>query len=188
MEEGVISREGIRLTSVDRLGSVLGNRAGVVDLGRLVVDSSSRAVMVEVASVVHGPLEGVVLPAENVVTVGSGATLIQWLESWEKGGGGEDGPGTTKGRGKETKDSPEVHGVDEGVGAVSGPEALVGEFGDVPHDLEHELGQGDGVGRGAAAAEAHETAGGVGDVALVVNAVEVPSVPAAERVFFKKRC
>jgi hypothetical protein len=34
---------------------------------------------------------------------------------------------------------PKVHGVDEGLGAVRGPVVLVGEVGDVPHQLVHDL-------------------------------------------------
>ena len=77
---------------------------------------------------------------------------------------------------------PEVHGVDEGVGPVGGPQALVvGELGHVPHELEHDLGQLDGVALRAVAATrgAAEAAGAVGDVRLVVDAVEVLAVPAA---------
>lgn len=136
------------------------------------------AVVVEVAALVHGPLEGVVLPAEDVVTVGSGATVI----------GGDrlanaTGKRTERGDG-EKKGLPEIHGVDEGVRAVRGPETLVGELGDVPHELEHDLGKLDGVGSGAVAATGGttEATGSVGDVGLVVDGVEVLAVPAANQI------
>lgn len=52
---------------------------------------------------------------------------------------------------------PKVHGVDVRVGAVSGEVGGVGELGDVPHQLVHDLGELDGV-RGRAST----TAGGAG--------------------------
>ena len=79
-------------------------------------------------------------------------------------------------------DIPKVHGVDEGIRAVSGPQALVvRKLGDVPHELEHDLGKLDGVALGAVAAAggATEAAGAIRDVRLVVDAVEVLAVPAA---------
>jgi len=49
--------------------------ASVVLLGCLVGEAGGRAVSVEVAVLVHGLLERVGLPAEDVVTVGGGATV-----------------------------------------------------------------------------------------------------------------
>jgi len=78
-----------KLTAVDGLGGLLGNGASVVLLGRLVVEAGSGAVVVEVAALVHGLLEGVVLPAEDVVTVSSRATGknlslagVLWVQAW----------------------------------------------------------------------------------------------------------
>jgi hypothetical protein len=48
--------------------------AGVVLLGGLGRETGGGAVLVEVAALVHGLLEAVALPAEDVVTVGSRAT------------------------------------------------------------------------------------------------------------------
>ena len=62
------------LTSVDVFGGLLLLLAGVVLIGLLGVKASSRAVVVEVAAGVHGLLERVALPAEDVVTVGSRST------------------------------------------------------------------------------------------------------------------
>ena len=63
-----------KLTAINGLWSHLGLGARIVDLRLLVVDTSLCAVLVEVAVVVHSLLEGVVLPAEDVVTVGSRTT------------------------------------------------------------------------------------------------------------------
>ena len=76
---------------------------------------------------------------------------------------------------------PNVHGVDERRGAVSGPEALVGELGNVPHELVHHLRELNGVSAGAGAAARGTGAGAVGNVALVVRAVQVLSVPASAK-------
>jgi hypothetical protein len=73
----------------------------------------------------------------------------------------------------------DVHRVDERVGAVGGPERLVGEFAYVPHDLVHDLGQLGGVGRWACAAAGGAGALAICDVRLVVGRVEVLAVPAA---------
>ena len=76
-------------------------------------------------------------------------------------------------------DLPKVHGVEEGLGAVGGPERLVGELGHVPHELVHDLGELDGVrSRAAAATVGTAVAARVGDVGLVVGGVEVLAVPA----------
>lgn len=45
-----------------------------------------------------------------------------------------------------------VHRVHERVGAVRGPERLIGELAHVPHELVHDLGELNGVGRWACAA------------------------------------
>ena len=103
------------------------------------------------AGSVHGLLEGVALPAEDVVGV---------LAETGRVAGGED----------------------ERLGTVGGPLGLVVEGGGVPDHLVHELGNADGVGGGAGTAQAEEvggTGGRVGDVVLVVGAVEVLAVPAA---------
>jgi len=41
------------------------------------VETSGRAVLIEIAVLVHGELKSVVLPAEDIVTVSGGATVIQ---------------------------------------------------------------------------------------------------------------
>ena len=63
-----------RLTAVDGLGRLLLDGASVVLGGLLGCEAGRRAVAVEVAAVVHGPLESVTLPAEDVVTMGGRAT------------------------------------------------------------------------------------------------------------------
>ena len=68
----------VELTSVDLLGSLLLLLAGVVLGGLLGVEASGRAVSVQVAAGVHGLLQGVALPAEDVVTVSGSATVEQY--------------------------------------------------------------------------------------------------------------
>ena len=63
------------LTSIHRLRSLLGLDAGVVHGRLLLVDTRLWAVTVEVAVVVHGFLQGVVLPAEEVVSVSGRAPI-----------------------------------------------------------------------------------------------------------------
>ena len=72
-----------------------------------------------------------------------------------------------------------THGVDEGLLSITGP--VVGELLGLPHNLVHDLGDLDGVGGGAGAARLEGAGRGVGNVALVVGAVEVDAVPASER-------
>ena len=134
------------LTAINLLGSLLLLDACVVLVGGLGCDTGGGAVLVEVASLVHGLLERVALPAEDVITV-SGSTA-------------------------------EVHGVDERVRAIGGEDALVHEVGDVPHDLVHDLGELDGMGRGAGTAAIGTSTTAVGDVAPVVGRVEVLAIPA----------
>lgn len=64
-----------RLTSINWLLGLLGLGAGVVCISRLGFEASRRAVSVQVAATVHGLLEGVAFPSEDVVTVGSSATV-----------------------------------------------------------------------------------------------------------------
>lgn len=73
---------------------------------------------------------------------------------------------------------PEVHAVNEGLGAVAGPHALVGELAHVPHELVHDLRKLDGVGGRAGTAVGDAGTLAVSDVALMVGAVKVLSVPA----------
>lgn len=77
---------------------------------------------------------------------------------------------------------PKVHAVDERRGAVSGPQAAVGELGDVPHELVHDLRELDGVSRRAGTTTSSARSGAVSDVALVVGAVEVRAIPASKMV------
>ena len=65
-----------KLTAVDRLGRLLRLGAGAVDLGLLRVQAGARAVAVKVAVVVHGPLQAVVLPTEQVVAVRRRAAML----------------------------------------------------------------------------------------------------------------
>lgn len=70
----------------------------------------------------------------------------------------------------------------EGVAAVSGPISLVVERRRIPDNLEHELGDLDGVGRRASGAGREEVGGaggGIGNMILMVGAVEVDAVPAS---------
>ena len=64
----------MQLTVVDLLGSLLLVDASVILGGGLGGEAGGGAVLVEVAALVHGLLEGVALPAEDVVTVGGRAT------------------------------------------------------------------------------------------------------------------
>jgi len=139
--------------------------AGVV-LGRgLGVETGSGAVLVEIAAVVHGLLERLILPTENVIAVcrGTAAGRDQYTKS----------SSTTR----VMRRLPNVHAVDEGLGAILGPLGLVGESRDVPHKLIHNLGKLDGVSRRAPAATGSTVSLSVGDVALVVGAVEVLAIP-----------
>jgi hypothetical protein len=62
-----------------------------------------------------------------------------------------------------------VHAVHERVGAVGRPQRFVGELGDVPHELVHDLRELDGVCGGAGAAAVGAGTLAVGDVGLVVT-------------------
>jgi len=69
----------------------------------------------------------------------------------------------------------------EGLGAVGGPLLLVVEGGGVPDNLVHQLWDADRVASWAVASDVQERGGAasrVGDVALVVGAVKILSVPA----------
>jgi hypothetical protein len=81
--------------------------------------------------------------------------------------------------------APKVHGVHEGLGAVGRPVALVGKVGHVPHQLVHDLGKLDGVGRGTSTATASSRTLAVRNVALVVGRVEILAVPAATSVLVR---
>lgn len=164
-------------TAIDRLLGHLLLGASVV-LGRLLgMESGSRAVSVQVAAVVHGLLEGVGLPAEDVVAVGGGATwnslvcIIPLLLAVSV---------CLNNKRNQRHYSPNIHAVDKRAGAIGGPHGLVGEGRDVPHELVHDLGELDGVSRGAGTAAVSAVSLAVGDVALVVGAVEVLAVPAAK--------
>ncbi len=78
MHGGVGSR-----TAVNNLGCLLGLGAGAVLFGGLSSDASRRAVLVQVAALVHGLLEGVALPAEDIITVGSSAAVSSsYVSEW----------------------------------------------------------------------------------------------------------
>lgn len=64
-----------RLTSINWLLGLLRLDAGVVRISGLGFEASRRAVSVQVAATVHGLLEGVAFPTEDIVTVGSSATV-----------------------------------------------------------------------------------------------------------------
>lgn len=66
---------GSKLTSIDWLLGLLGLDACVVCISRLCLEASRGAVPVQVAATVHGLLEGVALPSEDIVTMGSRATV-----------------------------------------------------------------------------------------------------------------
>lgn len=63
------------LTSIDRLDRLLPLFACIVLRGLLCSQTSPGACIVEVATVVHGFLEGVAFPTENVVAMRGGATI-----------------------------------------------------------------------------------------------------------------
>lgn len=71
-----------------------------------------------------------------------------------------------------------VHAVHERLAAVLRPQRRVVELPRVPHHFVHHLRQAHGVRRGARGGGLEGAAGGVGDVAFVVGAVEVLAVPA----------
>ena len=77
--------------------------------------------------------------------------------------------------------SPKVHGVDERLGVISGPHVAVGEVGDVPHKLVHDLRKTDGVSGWASTATVGALALTVGDVGHVVGGVKVAAIPASRR-------
>jgi hypothetical protein len=62
-----------KLTAIDLLGSLLLLLASTVLSGLLNSKTSLGACKVGVAVVVHGLLQGVAFPAENIVAVGGGA-------------------------------------------------------------------------------------------------------------------
>lgn len=64
-----------RLTSINWLLGLLRLDAGVVRISGLGFEASRRAVSVQVATTVHGLLERVAFPTEDVVAVGSSATV-----------------------------------------------------------------------------------------------------------------
>lgn len=70
------SGAGKKRTAINRLRSLLLESASVILSRSLGRQASRRAVLVEIAALVHGLLEGVTLPAEDVVTVGGSATVF----------------------------------------------------------------------------------------------------------------
>ena len=96
---------------------------------------------------VHGLLEGIPLPAKQVIAVNTIAGVVTMAPV-------------------------------EGLRPVGGPLGLVIELARVIHDLVHDLGDLDGMGRRAGAAALKGTRGRVRDVRLVVWAVDVLAVPA----------
>jgi len=76
------------------------------------------------------------------------------------------------------EDSPNVHTVHKWVAAVGGPQALVGELVDIPHELVHDLRELDGMCRGASATTISTSALAISDVCLMVWRVEVLAIPA----------
>lgn len=66
---------GSKLTSINRLLGLLRLDTGVVRISGLGFEASRRAVFVQVATTVHGLLEGVAFPSEDVVSMGSSATV-----------------------------------------------------------------------------------------------------------------
>jgi hypothetical protein len=69
-----------RLTAINLLGCLLLDGAGIVLVGGLGSEAGSRAILVQVAVLVHGLLQGVTLPAEDVVTVSGSATVFEEKE------------------------------------------------------------------------------------------------------------
>lgn len=75
---------------------------------------------------------------------------------------------------------PETHRIYKRTAAVGRPETSVGELGDIPHNLVHDLRELHGVGRGTRATAIGTTSlGAVGNMTLMVRTVEVDAVPAA---------
>jgi hypothetical protein len=100
--------------------------ASIVLSGLLRMQTCSRAVHVQVAIVVHGLLQAVTLPAEEVISVsGSSTILITILANRTLYG--------IKGY------LPKVHAVDERIGTVGGPHVAIGKLGHVPHKFIHDL-------------------------------------------------
>jgi hypothetical protein len=141
----------------------------VVLSGLLDSKTSLGAGKVGVAVVVHGLLQGVALPAEDVVTVGGRTTRSTKSAKI---------PAKHQGRSWGGRNVPDVHGVDERIGAISRPQALVGKLAHVPHELVHNLRQLNRVCRRASTASVRAGTLAVGNVALVVRRVKVLAVPA----------
>lgn len=164
-----------KLTSVNRLLGLLSLGAGVVFIGRLGSEASCRTVTVEIATVVHGLLKRGALPTENVVTMGGSTPVTGRLAKM-----------FLKYRPNPSGDllsmllySPDAHAVREGVGAIRWPNAAVLlEHCDIPHQLVHDLRKFDRV-RGRAGAASGCTGAAVGNVILMVGAIEVLAVPAS---------
>jgi len=68
--------------SINRLWCLLFDGTCIVLGGFLGGETCFRAIYVEVAAVVHGLLETVALPSENVITMGGGTTDIHAVDEW----------------------------------------------------------------------------------------------------------
>jgi hypothetical protein len=107
------------------------------------------ALSTHAVSSIHTLLELIVLPAKHIVAMLAKTSVVAVAEI-------------------------------EGVGVTRLPLAV--EWGGVPDNFVHELWDADGMCRGAVSSEAEEvgrTGGRIGDVGLVVGAVEIYTVPAA---------
>nr|pir hypothetical protein B1D4.120 [imported] - Neurospora crassa [Neurospora crassa] len=69
-------RKEEKLTAINRLRSLLLDSASIILRRSLRSQTSRRAVLIKVAALVHGLLKRIALPAEDVVTVGGGATVF----------------------------------------------------------------------------------------------------------------
>lgn len=106
------------------------------------------------ARCVHGALKSITLPAKDVIGMLTIAGLVT---------GGES----------------------KRLLSVGWPFSLVVELGGIPDNLVHQLGNADRVGGRAVATKTQEsggTADGIGNVVLVVGAVQVLSIPAGREV------
>lgn len=158
-----MEEEGRALTPVDVLGAPSVLLALIRRLHRLRLELRAE----DVAAGVHGALQGVALPAEHVVAVlavpGALTSQLRIQKSHCEG----------------NSNALITHAEDERLGAVGGPLALVVELAGIPHNLKEELREFHGVAGRAGSTRLKGAADGIGDVALVVWAVKVDTVPAS---------
>jgi hypothetical protein len=71
-----------RLTAIDFLGCLLLLLASIVLSGLLNGETGLGTSGVEVAVIIHGLLQTIALPSEDVVTMGGSATDVHGVDEW----------------------------------------------------------------------------------------------------------